>query len=133
MSDYDNRLFSSDLTAFKSDGTYYTGSITFSGTLGASAEQIKYTDYTTLDGPDLSHIVYDNSAKHSGKWKDMILQPNSLVAETTFASDLAVILSAEISGNQIRMKARLLNAYGSSVSLQSTTFNFKYVGYEDTL
>lgn len=132
MSAYDNHLLNSDLDAFKNSGVIKDASLTFSGTVGAGAEQIQQTTIT-VENPDYAQILFDNSNKHSGRFKSMQIVAYTLVFESTNGSELGVDLTLRISGSQVTVHGRLFNPYSIPVALQSTTINFKYIPYEGTI
>ena len=129
---YENILFSSDLDAFRSNGEEYTASITFSGTLGGGTTQTQTTSIT-VDAPDFYQVLYDNSIQHSGGYRDMSLEDVTFVVETTTPIELSAQLSVSISGDTVTFTGIVFNAISSSVSLQTTTINFRFIAYESTL
>lgn len=133
MSDYDNRGYSTDLDAFRSDGNVQTRSVTFSGTLAAGSVQSKTTAIFTLSGLDFYQLLFDNSYYHSGKYRDMSLEDGTNVLETTSSTPLYVGFEPKVSGNDLIITAKLFNPYADDVSLQSTTINFRFVTYDSTL
>ncbi len=133
MSDYDNRMFSSDLDAYRSDGVVYTDSITFSGNLGASASLTETSTGITITDLDFYQLLFDNSDKHSGKYRDIQLEDGTLVLETTHNSELTVRLTMVITGDVLQVEGTILNAYAGTVALTTTTINFRLVAYDSTL
>ena len=126
---YDDILMSSDLDSFKNDGAILFASITFSGTLAAGAEKVESVSINLPDVPDFSQIVFDNSQKHSGKYKNLILEGITMCNETTTPSELAAALDIKLSGGSVTLTGKLFNPYGSGVSLQTTTIGFYYIPY----
>lgn len=133
MTDYSNILTSTDLDAYRSDGVIYNDSLTFSGTLGGSDSQVKTTTGFTIPNIDFYQLLFDNSQKHSGKWRDMNLESRTLILETTSSSELTALIQSTISDNVLTVKAEVFNAYSTSVTLQTTTLNFRFVGYDTTI
>lgn len=133
MSNYDNQVFNSDLDAYKNGGQVRTTSITFSGTVGAGAAYSAVSPVLTLDQtPDIAEILFDNSVMHSGKFKRLPLEQVTLVNETTFGSQLTIVLTIRIVGNTIQLRGDGFNPYSSAVNLQAMTVNFRYIPYEAT-
>lgn len=132
MSVYDGEVFNSDLDAYKNSGQIRTGSIVFSGNVGAGAAYVATTFITLASIPDLTQILFDNSVQHSGKYKNLILEGNTLVHESTNNSVLTVTLSARVSGNVVQLRGDGFNPYSVTVSIDSTTINFRYIPYEAT-
>lgn len=135
MSDYDNRNHSSDLDAYKwLDDTLAT-SISVSGTLAAaSSVGEEYYDSGTLtlpySGGDFRVWVYDNSYYHSGEFRKGQL---TFIEETTIGSPLAAPILAIVDGDTIKFRLRLLNPYGFTVNLVTTTINIKVLVYDATV
>lgn len=132
MSQYDNSLIDSDLDAFKNSGVIQTASITFSGNVAAGAQVDRTSTPFSLAEADLAQILFDNSAKHSGKFKNLQLVPFTMVLENTFASELGVDLRTVVSNGQIYVVGSLFNPYSSVIALQSTTINFRFIPFEAT-
>lgn len=133
MSSYANRIFSSDLDAFRSDGVIQTRSITFSGSVAGGATATRTATAFTLTNLDFYQVLFDNSVYSSGKWRDMELEGGTLVHETTTPSDLSAWFTPVISGNNLTITVTLFNPNAGSVTLQSTTINFRFVAYDSTL
>ncbi len=131
MSDYDGRIFSSDLDAFKHSGTIQTESMTISGTIAQGAEKEVFSGEFTLSGQDLNEITFDNSQKHSGKWHGLT-ESRTFVRETTTNTDLIFVLTTVVTGTTLKIRAWTMNPYAMSITLQSTVINFRYVPYETT-
>lgn len=133
MTDIDNVLHSTDLDAFKFSDTEF-GSVTFSGTLAASAQLTVQTDLIPVSGGDFSQILFDNSVNHPGKYKDVSLEePLTLVHESTRNSELSVELYLNIGSTGTIIGAIIFNPYNVPVSLDSTTLHFIIVPYQSTI
>lgn len=133
MSDYDDRISSSDLDAFKHAGEIQTVSMTISGTVAGGAEKEVVSSGITLDGLDFNEIVFDNSSKHSGKFHN-INERITFVLDTTSSVDFSFDLESRIStAGVLSFRAHMLNTTASTLSLQTTTLNFRYVPYEATI
>lgn len=133
MTDYSNKLIDSDLDAFKNSGAIVNASLTFSGSVGAGAEQVQATTITLADVPDFYEILFDSSTKHSGKFKSLRIAPFSLIHESTRDSELGVDLTVIVAGNTITIRGSLFSPYDAPVTLDTTTFNFRYIPYESTI
>lgn len=133
MSIFDNDIMNSDLDAFKNSGAIRTASFTFSGVIGAGQAASRTTSPITVESPDFAQILFDNSAYHSGKFKNVALELDTMVHETTMGSDLGIVLSSRVVGNQIFIQGDMFNPYNVPVTLSSTTINFQYIPYEATL
>ncbi|UOF80552.1 hypothetical protein [Caudoviricetes sp.] len=132
MSIYDNSLMDSDLDAFKNAGAIQTTSITMSGVIGAGQRYTVESARLTVTSPDFAQFLFDSSTKHSGKFKNLILEQYTMVYESTNLSELTCGLEVRVSGNQIYFVANMFNPYAIAVTLQTTTFNFRYIPYEAT-
>jgi hypothetical protein len=133
MSDaYTNQVFNSDLDAFKQTGIK-TGQVTFSGSLGAGQERMLYTDPISLDGLDFAQILFDNSFYHNGRFRNLALENATMIYETTQGSELQCNVGQVISGNTVRLSARLFNPYSTAVNLSTTIIHFQYVPYQSTI
>lgn len=133
MSDkYQNDIFNSDLDAFKQSGIQ-TGSVTFSGTLGAGTEKTLMTSPIELNGLDFSQILFDNSFYHSGRYRNLSLENATMINETTRGSQLLCNLGQIINGDTIQLTATLFSPYDGDVTLSTTTINFLYIPYQATL
>lgn len=132
MSIYNNSLMDSDLDAFKNAGTIQGVAITVSGNL-AGGEQKTFTSASlSATSPDFAQFLFDNSQKHSGKFKNIILEEYTMVYDSTSLSELTVVLNVVVNNNQIYFTASMLNPYAAIATLQTTTLNFKYIPYEAT-
>ncbi|MCA9313840.1 hypothetical protein KDA08_06030, partial [Candidatus Saccharibacteria bacterium] len=131
MSKPDKILINSDLDAYKNAGQIKTASFTISGTLGAGAAA-SWTTSLTATSPDMGQMVFDNSIQHFGRFKSMALVPYTMVNETTNGSILSVIITQIVNGNNITLKADMMNPYPVAVNLQTTTLNFRYIPFETT-
>lgn len=135
MSAYDVNNFNSELDAYKWLDDSATTTITVSGNLqAASVVGEQYYDSATLTLPyDVSDFrvwVFDNSYYHSGTYvKDGV----SYIRETTIGSDLTAPLQAIVSANTIKFRLRLLNPYGLTVALTTTTLNIRLLVYDATI
>lgn len=129
---YDNEILDSDLDAFKQSGIL-TASITFSGTLGVGVEQDQLSASVPLSSVDFAQILFDNSIKHSGKFRDLSLESATMVHENTRASELQANLYLKVIDGAIQFGGSIVNPYNGSVTLQSTTINFQYIPYEATV
>jgi hypothetical protein len=132
MSQYDDKLIDSDLDAFKNSGAIQTASLNFGGSVGAGSEMVR-TAQLVLPSIDFYQILFDSSTKHSGKFKSMQIGPYTLVHESTRDSELGVDLTVIVTGNIITIRGSLFNPYDTSVNLDSTTLNFRYIPYEATI
>lgn len=132
MSIYDNNLMNSDLDAFKNSGTIQAASATLSGNLGAGQRLTVTTTPITVTSPDFAQFLFDSSTKHSGKFKNIVLEQVTMVYESTNLSELTCELAIIITGTQVSFSASLFNPYAITVALQSTTINFRYIPYEAT-
>lgn len=135
MSVYDNRITSSDLDAFRSDGTVQTLSIEFTGIIGAGSTQTKETAWYTLTDMDFSQVFFENNQKHSGKWRDLSKEDVTFVLETTGSTNLSAGLYSEIDAvnDRIRFIGKLFNAYINNRALETTIITFRFVAYDSTL
>lgn len=133
MSSYDDRMFSSDLDAYRSDGNVQTRSITFSGTVLAGQVSSQTTSSFTLSNLDFYQLLFDNSYYHSGKYRDIALENGTFVLENTSPSPLNAWFEPKINGNSLTVTAKLFNPYAYDVAVQSTTLNFRFVAYDSTL
>jgi len=131
--DYSDRQFSSDLSAFRSDGTVYTDSITFSGSITKGSSQTKTSSGITVNDLDFYKVLYDNSIYSSGKYRDINLEPVTLVYDTTSASELSAELSVKLTGNTITLTGTITNPYSATATLQTTTINVRVVIYDNTI
>lgn len=132
MTDYSHILISSDLDAFKNSGAIQTVTLSFGGSIGAGAEMVQRT-VLNVPSLDFYQILFDNSAKHSGKFKSMQISPYTLIHESTRNSELGVDLTVIVDANTITIKGSLFNPYDASVTLDNTTLNFRYIPYEATI
>lgn len=132
MNPYADKLFDSDLDAYKNSGAVLTASLNFSGSIGAGGE-ITRTTQLTVEDVDFYELLFDSSTKHSGQFKSMRIVAYSLITETTFGSEIGVDLTTIITGNIITIKGVMFNPYSSPISLSNTTFNFRYIPYEATI
>lgn len=130
MSIYDNQLLNSDLDAFKNSGSIQTASLSFSGSLSAGQMITLQTTPLDVTSPDFAQFLFDNSVKHPGSFKNLVLEGITLIGENTFTSDLACDLNVIVDNNKIKFTATLFNPYSSSITLQNTTLNFRYIPYE---
>jgi len=80
----------------------------------------------------MGQMVFDNSIQHFGRFKSMTLVPYTMVNETTNGSQLSVIITQIINGDNITIKADMMNPYSGAVNLQTTTLNFRYIPFEAT-
>lgn len=132
MSVYDNSLTNSDLDAFKNSGEVQTASVTFSGNLGAGLRSTLTSTPLAVTSPDFAQFLFDNSQKHSGKFKNIMLERYTMVRESTSLSELVCELAIISTGTLVSFSASLFNPYAITVALQTTTINFKYIPYEAT-
>jgi len=133
MSSYTDRLFSSDLDAYRTDGNIQTRSVTFSGTLAAGAQTSQTTTAFTLSDLDFHQLLFDNSVYSSGKFRDVTLEGGTLIHETTAGSDLSAWFEPKVNNGSLTIKVNLFNPSASNVTLQSTTIDFRFVPYDSTL
>lgn len=133
MSSYDDRMFSSDLDAFRSDGVVQTRSITMSGMVGAGAEYSQTTSAFTLTDMDFYQILFDNSHYHSGKFRDLTLENGTYILENTSPLELSAWFEPKLNGNDLTITLKLFNPSAIPVTLQSTTINFRFIAYDSTL
>lgn len=132
MSIYDKALINSDLDAFKNTGIIQTSSLQISGGVDAGARLTVTSTPITATSPDFAQFLFDNDQKHLNKFKNILLEQNTLIYETTTASELTCQLAIIIGNGQVSFSASLFNPYASLVTLQDTTINFRYVPYEAT-
>ena len=130
---YADIIYDSRLDVFKNDGDIRTTSFTVSGTLNGSSMRTFTAPTITVDSPDFGVLMFDNSRKHSGQYRGMAHQYGTLVRETTNNSDLTLELTMRVTGNNIVFSGTLMNAYSTSVALQSTVINFIYIPYTYTI
>lgn len=130
---YSNRLVSSDLDAYRSDGVIQTRSITFSGSVGAGATKTVTATAFNLTDMDFHQILFDNSVHSPSKYRDINLEWGTFITESTFGSELVAYFSPYISGSTLTISATLFNPYASSITLTSTTINFRFIAYDSTL
>lgn len=131
--DYGTRQFSSDFDAFKSNGEILDLSITFSGTLGASAMMTRTTS-TTISNPDFYQIQFDNSTTHSGKFRRLDLEGGqTLIFESSGGQYLVAIMNVVISGSTVTITGSLLNQYNTGVNIPAAVINFKFIPYISTI
>lgn len=131
MSRYDNVTFTTNLNAFKHSGVETT-SLTVSGTLAGSGSATFTSGTITVTNPDHTQTTFDNSRKHSGRYRTLVTDKNTLILETTNNSELTGRVYAEIDGSSVSFALKLLNPNSGNVALQSTTINFRVVPYEST-
>jgi hypothetical protein len=129
---YANRQFSSDLSAFRSDGIVYTGSITFSGTIAVGGSITVDSATISVANLDYYKLQYDNSIYSPGKFRDVEMEFQTSVSETTTPSVLTAIMTVLLSGNDLKLRGVMLNPYSSVITLQTTTINFRVVAYDAT-
>lgn len=133
MSTYTNRLTSSDLDAYRSDGTVYTDSITFTGTVAGSGSQVKTSTGIAVTDLDFYQILFDNSTHHSGKWRVMTLEGSTFVFASSTSTEEIASLTPKISSGVLYIVGEVFNSSSSSETLQDTTINFRLVAYDSTL
>ena len=134
MTDYSNKLYTSDLDAYRSDGNVDTSlSITFSGTIAASGSATYTSGYFSMTNLDFNEILYDNSIKHSGRYRNFLLEPETMVKDNTSGTEFTAYMYAQIISGQMRFVASILNTTASTLTLQTTVVNFRIVGYDSTL
>lgn len=129
---YDDIMMDSDLDAYKNSDEIKTGSINFSGSIGAGAEVSQNATPFSVDDLDISEILFDNSVQHSGQFKSLRIVPFTMVHESTNDSYLGVDLRVVVQGDTITLGGTLFNPYDVPVTLDSTTINFRYIPYEAT-
>jgi hypothetical protein len=129
---YQKDIFNSDLDAFKQSGIK-TGSVTFSGVVGAGQEIDLATSPLAVDGLDFSQVLFDNSYYHSGRYRNLSLENATMINEVTNGSQLQANVGMKVVGNQIQLTAQLFNPYAVAVTLSTTTINFIYIPYQSTL
>lgn len=132
MSKYDNQIFNSDLDAFKNSGNILDAQLIFSGSVAGGGQMQKETTIE-VENPDFAQLIFDNSAKHSGKFKNVIMERMTMAHENTNGSELGINFYLKVSGNTVTIGGLLFNPYATSVTLQTTTVNFRYIPYEATL
>jgi hypothetical protein len=132
MNIYSGQTTNSDVDAFKNSGVIQSASVTFSGVLTSGQMITLQTTPITATSPDFAQFLFENSAKHSGKFKNIAMEGITMVFESTNGSELACDLNVIISGDQIKFSATLFNPYAISVNLQTTTLTFRYIPYEAT-
>lgn len=135
MTVYDNRLLSSDLDAFRSDGTEQLLDITFSGNISGGGTQTQTTSWYDLTDMDFSQVLYENSRRGAGEWRELAKEDVTNVLETTGSTYLSAGLYAEVdsANERIRFHGIVFNAYAGVRALQSTTITFRFVAYDSTL
>lgn len=133
MSDnYVNDIFNSDLDAFKQSGIL-TGSISFSGSIGAGQQSQPTTAPQTINGLDFAQVLFDNSFYHPGRFRNISLENATMINEITRGSQLQANVFQIVNGNSIVFGATLFNPYDGAVTLSNTTINFRYVPYQSTI
>lgn len=132
MTDYSKSMINSDLDAFKNSGAVLTAAISFGGAIGAGSEHVR-TAQITVASPDFAQILFDSSTKHSGKFKSLQLSPYTMIHESTRDSELGCDLTIIVSGNIVTLRGSVFNPYDTTVSLDATTINFRYIPYEATI
>ena len=132
MSDYDNRILSSDVDAFKHSGEIQTVAMVISGNVAAGGEKTVTSEGITVDNLDFYEVTFDNSAKHSGKYHSLN-EGLTFVRDTSSGTDFTFALQALVSGSTMSFSAYVLNTTASILTLQTTTINFRYVPYEATI
>lgn len=133
MGAYDNRMVSSDLDSYRSDGAVHLRSVTFSGTLGAGAETTRTTAAYTLTDQDFQQILFDNSKYSSGKFRDIALEYGTYLYETTSSTEIITTFEPRITGDSMTIRCVLKNPYDYDIDLESITINFRFVAYDSTL
>jgi len=134
MTDYSSKLISSDLDAFKNNGAVLTASFTVSGSPTKGQRLNFTTGAIVVPDPDYYQILYDNSQRHSGKFRSLSLENGrTYIYETTSPSYLGLEMTTVMTATTIEIKGSVFNPYGSTVALQSTVINFRYIPYEATI
>lgn len=133
MSQYSDRMFSSDLDAYRSDGVVQVRSVTFTGTVAAGAISTQTATSFTLTNLDFYQILFDNSVYSPTKYRDVNLEGGTMIHETTSPSDLTAWFETKVNGNTLTISAKLFNPYSMTITLQDTTINFRFVAYDSTL
>ena len=129
MSIYENQIMNSDLDAFRNSGEIKTATLSVSGNLAAGSTGI-FSDTIEVEGLDLFEMLFDSSTKHSGKFKNVKSERYTLVEETTNNSELTMLLEISVAGDVITVSGRFFNPYPDTVTLQTTTLNFRCIPYE---
>lgn len=133
MSDYDNRNYSTDLDTYKHAGNgILTTTISVSGSVAGSSDATFQSSSVPITDNDYGVTMYDNSRRHSGKYKILDQEGSTFIFETTFSSYVQCRITYLVTGSSIRFKLYVLNPYSSSISLQATTINLRYISYEST-
>lgn len=133
MSNYDNISASSDLDTYKHTGVR-TASLTISGTIPSAGELNFSTGLIPVDNPDYGKFLFDHGDLHANKYRDLSMDRIVFIYNnTTSLYDVVAMLFVEVSGTGATIRARVINPYGSSTSLRSTTLNFRYVPFEATI
>ena len=132
MSEYDSRLTSSDLDAFKNSGAIQTASMTISGSVAAGGSKEVFSSEIVLSGMDFNEVVFDNSYYHSGKWHNLN-EGGTDIFDSTFGIPFFFSLESKLTGSTLIVRAYMLNTTASVLALATTVLNFRYVPYEATL
>lgn len=125
-------IFASTLNAYKNTGVK-SGTVSVSGTVAAGAEAT-FDGTVTLDAEAKFFTILVETTggaflPGSVRWQSL---PSALYYEVGAsgpASSLTLLLTLVVSGNNLTLRAYTLNPYGSTITLNSTTINFKYVPY----
>lgn len=133
MTDQSIKLLSSDLDAFRSDGTILTTSITFSGNVGIGASQTQTSSSLSLSNGDFYQVLFENSNKHSGKWRELSKEDVTYILDSNSSVNFVAGLYATISSGNISFTGILPNFSGAILTLQSTVITFRLVAYDSTL
>jgi hypothetical protein len=124
---------SSDQWAYKNNGEILTTSLNFDGSVGAGAFMTRTTTITPGYVMDHFKLLYDNSVYSSGKFRDITIEPSTAGQDTTSPGELAIDLSVAVTSTAITITGRIFNPYVGSVNIGSTTLNFRYIPYIDTI
>ena len=133
MTDPLDLLTSSDLDAYKNSSQIISTAITVSGSVTAGSIATFSGSIETVTDPDYSVILFDNSALHSGKFKNLGIEAASSVFDTVSASYLSVIIAYKVTASTVQFTLYVPNPFVADASLTSTTLNFKYIPYEATV
>jgi len=131
MSDYDNKVFDSDLDAFKIPSAMQEMTLTLQGTVGSNGIWEDRDSFEVAD-TDFGMILFDNSLYHPGKYKDVKIELATTVRDTTTPSYLPANIYIKVSGSTITIGAEAINPYAYSATIDSVDLNIKYIPYQGT-
>lgn len=134
MSDFRNRLLSSDTDAFKNSGSITEESVTFTGTADSGERVTETTGIIPITNPDYFQVLFDNSYYHSGKFRNMANEGGETsIFETTNNSDLPVDITTVVTADGVELRATVFNLYAGTITFSDMTINFRLITYEATI